>query len=293
MKVQVLTAALIAPALLLAGCGAGERGGGGAATPPTSTAPTSMPSPQLYEASVTVLDDGEQGPMLCLGAILESLPPQCGDVPIANWDWDAVEDEHSQGGTTWGDYHVVGTYDGQTFTVTEVGPYEDAGPTDETKDFPVPCPEPEGGWVVPDPDHNTQEQTSRAEAHARAQPDYVTSWVHHLHEELQEFGPVVLVVVFTGDAERHEAEIRRVWSGPLCVVERDVPTARELARIRKEVEAGLAGMGLQMLWSEGPGFEPTVKIGVVADADGAAQKALDERYGPGTVRLVAALRPVH
>jgi hypothetical protein len=25
--------------------------------------------------------------MLCLGAMAMSYPPQCGDVPIANWDW--------------------------------------------------------------------------------------------------------------------------------------------------------------------------------------------------------------
>jgi hypothetical protein len=46
---------------------------------------------------------------------------------------------------------------------------------------------------------------------------------------------VIVNAVFTGDAELHEAEIRKVWDGPLCVVARDVPTARELARIRKEV----------------------------------------------------------
>lgn len=56
------------------------------------------------------------------------------------------------------------------------------------------------------------------------------------------FGPVIVNAVFTGDRERHEAEIRSVWGGPLCVVEREVPTADELARIRKEAEAGLHGL---------------------------------------------------
>jgi hypothetical protein len=293
MKRWFLISILVASALLLAGCGAGEQDTGQAGAPPTVTAPTSKPSPQLYEASATVLDDRRRGPMLCLGMILTSLPPQCGDVPIANWDWAAVEGEHSQGGTTWGDYHVVGTYDGRTFTVAEVGPHEDDGLMEiDENDFSPPCPEPEGGWVVPDPERSTQDQTGRAEAYARAQPDHVTSWVHHLDEELQEFSPVVLVVVFTGEAERHETDIRKVWNGPLCVVAREVSTARELARIRGEVEAGLPDLGLQMLWSQGPGLEPTVEIGVVADPNGAAQKTLDERYGQGIVRLHPFLRPV-
>jgi hypothetical protein len=109
MKRWFLISILVAPALLLAGCGTGEQDTGQAGAPPTVTAPMWKPSPQLYEASATVLDDGRRGPMLCLGMILTSLPPQCGDVPIANWDWNAVEGEHSQAGTTWGDYHVVGT----------------------------------------------------------------------------------------------------------------------------------------------------------------------------------------
>ncbi len=39
---------------------------------------------ELNEATAVVLESGRHGPMLCLGTILESLPPQCGDVRIAN-----------------------------------------------------------------------------------------------------------------------------------------------------------------------------------------------------------------
>ena len=288
---------LIAPILLFAAaCGTGTDGGGepeagpGESSLPT-TEPAPEPSPQLYEADTTVLDDGEKGPMLCLGGMLESLPPQCGDVPIANWDWAAVEGAESAAGTTWGAYHVVGSYDGETFTVTEVGPFEGEEPAAET-DFSSPCPEPEGGWPVPDPSLATQEHAHAASAYATSQPDYVGSWVTHLEPERAEFGPVVFNVVFTGVVAHHEEELRKVWEGPLCIVRRDVHTAKELARIRKEVESGLPDLGLQMLWSQGPAVEPTVEIGVVADPDGAAQAALDERYGPGIVVLHPALRPV-
>jgi hypothetical protein len=155
-----------------------------------------------------------------------------------------------------------------------------------------PCDEPEGGWVVPDPVHNTQNEVGGADVYARSQPDYVASWNTHLDPERLEFGPVLFNVVFTGDAERHEAEIRKVWDGPLCVVARDVPPARELARVRKEVEAGLGDLGLEMLWSQGPAVDPVVEIGVVVDVGGQAQSALNRLYGPGVVRLVPALKPV-
>jgi hypothetical protein len=34
-----------------------------------------------------------------------------------------------------------------------------------------------------------------------------------------------------------------------------------------------------------------IEIGIVADPGGEAQAALDERYGPGVVRLIPALKP--
>jgi hypothetical protein len=292
----LLLAVLALAALAASACGAGEPGAAGVSTSRSDEQPPeAVPAPdpsQVYEGSGTVLEAAEEhGPELCLGAILTSLPPQCSGVPIANWDWKAVEGERSRSGTTWGDYHVVGTYDGEVFTVTEVGPpaYQE---WEDIYRYETPCPEPEGGWVVPDPAHNTQEETRRAHAYARAQADYVISWNDHLEDELQEFGPVVLVAVFTGDAERHDAEIRKVWDGPLCLVARDLPTARELARIRKEVENRLPDLGLELLGSGIGGFPPTIFVDIVADEGGRAQAVIDDEYGPGIVRFVPALRPV-
>lgn len=59
--------------------------------------------------------DGEE-PQLCLGAIAESYPPQCGGPEIAGWDWDTVDGEESASGVTWGAYAVTGTWDGTVFT---------------------------------------------------------------------------------------------------------------------------------------------------------------------------------
>ncbi len=309
MRTTLLAGALLS-ALFLTACGADEPVAIGVSTGESERPTPTLPDPdpgQLYEADGTVLEQGDgtgspaHGPELCLGGmLLTSLPPQCGGVPLANWDWAAVEGEESAAGTTWGAYHVVGTYDGEVFTVSRVGA---AGSEryDDTYRYENPCPEPEGGWVVPDPKHNTQEDVGAARAYATKQADYVISWVDHLVEPsadsvdengLEEFGPVVFVAVFTGDAESHEAEIRKLWNGPLCVVARDVPTERELQGIREEVEARLPELGLEFLGSGTGGSEPTIFIDVVVDVDGRAQALVDEEYGPGIVRFVPALRPV-
>ncbi|MGH3011198.1 MAG: hypothetical protein ACRDMY_05040 [Gaiellaceae bacterium] len=290
--------AVVAPmALVLAACGTDRPSAGGAETttreqPPVASDPN-QGSP--HEGNGTVCDDETSGPMLWLGGfrLMIEAPPTCGGIPLLNWHWGAVDGESSKRGTTWGSYHVVGAYDGETLAVTEAGPYQDDPSVFGTDpDTSSPCEKPAGGWVVPDPARNTQNDVSRAGTNARSQPDYVASWNTHLEPERFEFGSVIFNAVFAGDAGRHEAEIRKVWEGPLCVVARDAPTARELERIRKEVEASLDGLALEMLWSSGPGIEPVIEIGVVADIGGKGQAALDRRYGPGLVQLIPALKPV-
>ena len=290
-RVRAATFLVLVP--LLAACGAGD--------PDPSGGSRSAPAePTLYAANATVLEIPDHGPELCLGVVADSLPPQCGGVPLIGWRWDAVEGEESLDGTTWGDYRVVGRYEGKTFTVVDV---EAPQPADEEQaadpDFTPPCPEPVGGWRVPDPEHNTQDGVDAAGAYAQRQAEYVASWVYHLedmppaYEDILESTPVVYVAVFGASAERHEAEIRERWSGPLCVVERpDLPTEREAARIRREAEAMLDDLGLDMLWSSEGTYEQAAVIGVVLDANGDGQTAFDVRFGPGVVRVVSALQPV-
>jgi hypothetical protein len=273
-----MRAGLVATLLVLAaGCGAGE---------PIATGPAA--EPQLYETNAIVLEVASGGPELCLGGVDDSLPPQCGGPPIANWDWEAVEGEQSVSGTTWGDFHVVGTYDGATFTVSQAGaPAFEPDPLDDSE-FDSPCPSPEGGWEVT----AWSDNTNAANDYMQAQPDYVRSWVTYIArptEDAEDPGPYILNVVFTGDAARHEAELRELWSGPLCVVAEDVPSESELEQIRSAVERELEDMGLVLL---GSSHYETVEIWVVLDHGGAAQAAFDERYGPGVVRISSALRPV-
>ncbi|MGH2723317.1 MAG: hypothetical protein ACRDI0_03455 [Actinomycetota bacterium] len=279
-------AALIA--LLLAAC----------ARPPENDAPgrpaEKPPGEQLYELTTTVLEDETHGPMLCPGGQTSSLPPQCGNVPITNWDWDEVDGEERMSGTIWGAFHVVGTFDGQAFTVTEVGPPGDQWfPFDH--EIVAGCPEPEDGRAWPDPDRASQDDLDAAHALARSEPDFAGFWIDHLAtpnpRTPSDAQQVVITAAFTGDLDRHEADLRQEWGGPLCMVQ--FPrTYKELKAIQKELGFEEIGeLGLQLLYSDIDITSNVVEIYVVV-LDDDARQALDERYGKGTVRATAALKPV-
>jgi hypothetical protein len=102
---------LAAIALLLAGCAASDPGG-------DTPAPTVGARERRYQATATVLQSRDHGPELCLSGIARMSPPACRGLPIPNWRWDQVEGEQAAGGTTWGRYQLVGTYDGASFTVS-------------------------------------------------------------------------------------------------------------------------------------------------------------------------------
>jgi hypothetical protein len=253
---------------------------------------------QRYEASTTVLESPEHGPQLCLGGQADSYPPQCGGPDIVGWDWAAVEGAETANGTTWGSFHVVGTYVDGTFTLTEPpGPPEP--PDSSDPDFSSPCPEPEGGWAVVDPALATEASLQEAQAYASAQPDHAVLWVDRSIDPLSpeerdqraaegiedELVLVILNVAFTGDLERHEVELRRRWGGALCV-SRAEHTAAELRQIQDELAdtPGLLGSG-------SGNVRHRVELTVILD-DGTLQAELDDRYGEGVVVVTSALQPV-
>ncbi|MFJ6531155.1 hypothetical protein [Microbacterium sp. NPDC091662] len=109
--------------LLLSACTTGP----GSAPAPTSTTSSSEQRlekvrPDLPEGRVigvgTVLDAGGEV-QLCMGAIMESYPPQCTGVPVDDWSWDGVEGSESSGETTWGAYAVYATFDGERLANTD------------------------------------------------------------------------------------------------------------------------------------------------------------------------------
>ncbi|GAA5198184.1 hypothetical protein [Microbacterium jejuense] len=99
-------------------CATATPGSGGSAAPLGAVTP--VPPDGEVAAVGTVLDAGGDV-QLCIGAIAESYPPQCGPagIPLDGWTWEGVEGFEASGDTTWGAYAVRGTYDGDTFTAAQ------------------------------------------------------------------------------------------------------------------------------------------------------------------------------
>ena len=283
--------------LLGVACGQGppERSDGQSAPPAPSA--SSLPKDQLYEGSGTVLDEAKgNGPVFCVGGIEESLPPQCGGPKIRGWDWSGLDFEEA-GGTRWGSFTLRGTYIDGVFTMKgepeEPEPYVDDGEDTIT----APCPEPADGWEMPDPDRTSEEDRLAATSAAEAQPDYAGAWIDYItepadEEEMQPWGEnVVLVLAFTGDADRHEAEAREHWGGALCIWIHDRTNA-ELGAIQRGLgDPWIADMGIETTFSDRDITTGTVMVGVIVSTP-EFEAELARRYGEGVVQVFPALRPV-
>lgn len=269
--------------VMLAACGTPEG--------PSDGGDRVQVSEQKYRGTGTVLEEKNVDPVLCLGVVLDSLPPQCGGTTIVGWDWDAVSGEESASGTTWGDYEVTGFYDGETITLIEAGPPRRQDSEDDS--IEAGCPEPAGGWERPNPELLSEDDYQRAIKSSRREPDFGGAWVDYIDEPTEFTDPqdIILNLAFTGDLERHEEEIRRSWGGPLCVVEHE-HTFQRIREIQQELhDVAAQEFDLEVLWSDASEYRNLVEIGVVV-IDPATQQEIDERYGHGTVEVVAQLRPV-
>ncbi|MFC8796856.1 hypothetical protein ACFT2C_03925 [Promicromonospora sp. NPDC057138] len=175
-----LLGAELAGILLLSACAglAGPASDGNepddapAAADPAATAPPTPSASGQVSAVATVLQEGDGPPVLCLGGVAESFPPQCGGPEIAGWDWDAVEADSAQG-TTWGEYAVEGTWDGETFHLTKAA----AAPTER----PAP---PEDPRLDPDNAGSVAPDTPEPEAQALQNDvfddlDGLTGWIEN------------------------------------------------------------------------------------------------------------------
>lgn len=286
MRIPVALAALVA----LSACGTESVGDPAAATPPAVPLVTTT-------YAVMVLDDGD-GAELCLGGVMESLPPQCGGPRLLGWVWADHEGEFERrAGTRWGDFVVTGTFDGTDLTPTEVVAAADAPerPTsDEPDQFATPCPTPADGW----PTHpgGTLRTVDRAFATARRLEGYAGAWLDSSRDGRtpeqtdQDFadgredvsGWTVNVRV-AGDPAAAVAELRAVWQGALCVTPAE-RTERELRAIQRQLS------DLPGLLSADVGHGQ-VTVGVVHD-DGSLQRRLDEEHGAGVVEVWSALHAV-
>jgi hypothetical protein len=276
--------AIVALAFVAAGCGS-----------PEPSVPSAGPRDenQLYETQGYVMEVGDRDPELCLGSIQESLPPQCDGTPMSGWDWDDVEGEETAGDTTWGEFYLTGRYDGETFTVVEAGPPEPTVGTEGTDAIGTPCTEPVGGWVASDLEHASLELVQEIQAKVSDEDDFVGLWIDYYNEPPggsteEDPGDIILNVSFTGDIEAHEQELRELWGGPLCMSQGG-KSYKELGEIQRALDP--AEFGLEDLWSDVNVTQNYVEFGVIV-VDEVAIEKIDERYGPGVVRIVPRLRPV-
>lgn len=243
--------------------------------------------------------------MLCLGGQLDSAPPICGDVPVLGLDWSAVTGALTIGDVTWMERaFVTGTYDGSSFTLTE--PLRRATDAESAAAFdnrngPIPCREPTGGWAAegarfpPNSDYN--EYIQRVDDYTSAAADWGGVWVDFgdspvdiaSHPE-----KVILVELFTGDLDRHEADLRAIWPGALCVAQSTVTSAtiQALAAQISEDEQGADALDPVMRGSAFVDYSRDVIRVFVPVATPSIQAQFDERYGPGLVVVEGALKPV-
>ena len=229
--------------------------------------------------------------VLCLGIVLDSLPPQCDGLELTGWDWDSVDGEESSGGATWGYYELTGHLDGKNFDVVSAGPpppYEGENETIETA-----CDEPAGGWERPDPSKMSETDRARAVREARREPDFAGAWVDQIgpSDPGTDNAEMILDLAFTGDLDRHERDARRHWGGALCISSHEIAYDR-LMRIQNEL-IGAVGkeLGLEVLTAGSSENRNVVEISVVT-IDVATMSEIERRYGPGTVEVVAQLEPV-
>lgn len=244
-----------------------------------------------FRIAATVLENEHHGPQLCV-AVAESLPPQCGGPDISGWVWNGVKHE-SASRTKWGTYLVTGTFDGRTFKLTGPAKVNDGSlnPESRTPDYTSPCPAPADGWRPVDPAKATDNALQAANAMVNTDPDFAGFWIDQKQPPNDLATPgndparLVLNVRFTKDLARHEAEIRKVWGGALCVS----PARHSLAELAK-IQQELASEPL-MTNASTDIVTGTVEIGVFL-ATQARQRELDAKYGPGLVNLAGALEPI-
>ena len=278
-------------AAALAGCGTvGVEADPGAATRDDATSTSTTSGSDLMSGQGMAIETPERGVSLCLGAVMESFPPQCQGIPLVGLDWAEVADRQSASGVTWGQVKVVGSYDGHTFTLAEppavptfpVEPDNGSG----ASPFPQLCDDPfRGGQegFVP----QTPEDVATAEAFGsllEGYQGYVGSWLSD--------GISIYNVLVTGDPDQAWEDLRQEWPGGLCVEQR--PGVASSDTLLQAQEA-LSEAGVEGLQSSSPSTDGRLDVQVlVADqaTTDAVLRAVAGLLTAEQVEITASLTPV-
>ena len=102
----------------------------------------------------------------------------------------------------------------------------------------------------------------------------------------------VNTVAFSGDLDRHRAELRALWGGPICVVEHQHTTAELDEILTSLTQHTWPQLGDRRLVSGGTDpVDDVVNLEVVA-ATPAIQHFVDAKYGAGVVRVTGWLTAI-
>jgi hypothetical protein len=254
--------------------------------------PTPSTATQRYEYDGLVAQTAHHSPELCIyptALAFGSNSDTCGGPLVVGWN----------SSKTSGRFHLVGTYDGHEFTLTQppaapvpappIGPKRPAPPVQ----FPSGCTTPPGGWQVTNSARVSFDDYLAVTNAARATPGFAGIW----------FGPTasvggstdyahsVINVGFTGNLDTYRRALAKIWGGPICVLHRPRSYA-ELQGISTAL-FGAAGreLGLQMI-AGGPDEVLNVVDASVIAATAETRRAVDRRFGKGVVDLTSVLRPV-
>lgn len=247
--------------------------------------PTPSTTTRKYGYDGRVEQTRHHSPELCIYATTAIGGPDADDCAgplIAGWS----------STKTSGTFHLVGTYDGHVFTLTQE-PIVVASRPPATPDFRSPCATPPGGWQVTNANRVRFDDYTAVIADARAAPDFAGLWFgpNAFAGGVTDLTHTVFNVAFTGSLDAHRTALAQIWGGPICVVHHRHSYA-ELQRIAREL-FGAAGreLGLQVLQANPDEVNNVVNAEVVAATD-ETRRAVEHRFGKGLVNLRSRLRPV-
>lgn len=113
----------VAAAIVLVAAGCASPGADAPTAPgsPASLADLPAPSPAGEVLAIATVLEQDDGAILCIGAVAESAPPQCGGPELLGWNWDAFEHQET-GGVRWVQgVAITGVYEAAADAFTQTG----------------------------------------------------------------------------------------------------------------------------------------------------------------------------
>ena len=242
-----------------------------------------------YWISSTVIQGLEGPPIVCVGGILLSRPPQCGGLVLVGFDWSDVGHEDAGGIRFSGGTYLEGTIDGDTFVVSLArdATESDRQPADPN-DFSSPCPEPDGGWTIVDPTLVTDDAFDRAIEYGNTIDDLSAIWVIQPPIEAPDPVDMILNVAVVDNVEEHQEALRARWGGPLCVFLQE-GRAADLRAIQHEIAGESFELGVTLVGADE--INQTVEVSVIV-ADSGTLRYFAERFGVATVHVTGHFQPL-